>query len=375
VSRNDVAIYAPHAQALYERRPRAVGGAERQTMLLARGLAERGYRVGHIVLEVTDPAPLPERPISLVERAPMRTHSGITAQALEGERVWRALSRADADTYVFRSGWAVLGVAAVFCRLHRRRLIFSSANDLDFTFDFFNGRPVERGVYRFGVSRADAVVVQHGGQVALARKAFPRLRRIVEIPSFAEPAPLSHARPEAFLWTGRLDHFKQPLRYLDLAERLPEARFWLIPKFLGEEQSPLSEEVRRRVAQLPNLEMLEPQPHAAAMRLLERAVAVVNTGAAEGMPNTFLEAWARGIPVLTFEFDPHGRVAARGLGVSASGSFERFVTGARQLWEGRCARAELSACVRAYIDETHGLQAVTRAWDELLRTLRRDRAV
>jgi glycosyltransferase involved in cell wall biosynthesis len=265
--------------------------------LLARGLAEGGYRVAHIVLEVKDPAPLPQVPISLVERAPMRTQSGVAAQALEGGRVWRALSRADADTYVFRSGWAVLGVAAVFCRLHYRSLIFSSANDLDFTFDFFDGRPVERRVYRFGVARANAVVVQHGGQAGLARQAFPRLRRIVEIPSFAEPAPLSRARPEAFLWTGRLDHFKQPLRYLDLAERLPEARFWLIPKFLGAEQSPLSEEVRRRVAQLPNVEMLELRPHPEAMRLLERAVAVVNTGPAEGMPNTFLEAWTRGIPV------------------------------------------------------------------------------
>src|SRR5436305_10807180 len=37
VPRNDVAIYTPHARALYERRPGVAGGAERQTMLLARG--------------------------------------------------------------------------------------------------------------------------------------------------------------------------------------------------------------------------------------------------------------------------------------------------------------------------------------------------
>jgi hypothetical protein len=46
------------------------------------------------------------------------------------------------------------------------------------------------------------------------------------------------------------------------------------------------------------------------------------------MPNTFVEAWGHGVPVLTLSFDPDGVVDAYGLGIAARGSWERFVAGA-----------------------------------------------
>jgi glycosyltransferase involved in cell wall biosynthesis len=128
----------------------------------------------------------------------------------------------------------------------------------------------------------------------------------------------------------------------------------------------LEREVLERAARLPNLELLEQRPHAAAMELVDRSVAVVNTGRAEGMPNLFLEAWARGVPVLSYEFDPDSRIAREGLGVSAEGSFERLRAGARRLWEERGDRSELARRVRDYLQSTHGLEAVTRRWQQLI---------
>jgi glycosyltransferase involved in cell wall biosynthesis len=362
---HDVAIYAPYSARLYERSPAVTGGAERQMTMLAAGLARSGLSVAHVVLPVADAAPRTEGSLALVERAPFANGRGPAGRAAETAHVFAALNAADARTYVFRSGVSALGLAAAFCRARRRRLIFSSANDLDFTFEFFRGHRAKLELYKFGVRRSHAVVVQSRNQGWLASQAFPRLRRAVEIPSFAEPAPAATATPEAFLWSGRLDRFKQPMRYLDLAELLPAARFWMVPKFLHEEP-PLEREVKQRAARLPNLDILEPRPHADAMKLVERSVAVVNTGAAEGMPNLFLEAWARGIPVLSLEFDPDGRIARQGLGVAAGGSAERFTAGARQLWDGRLDRSNLSRQLRAYVESTHGPDAVTARWVKLI---------
>lgn len=362
---NDVAIYTPDAAPLYEQQQGVTGGAERQTALLAAGLARRGLSVAHIVLPLEAPRDPPEPTLSVLQRAPLATHRRFLGHPLELTRIWRALETADAETYVFRTGVAALGATALFCRIRGRGLIFSAASNLDFTFAFYEGKRPQLRAYKFGVRRADAVVVQSDEQLALAEHAFPDLRRVVEIPSFAEPAAPSAHSPEAFLWTGRLDHFKQPLRYVRLAEELPEARFWMIPKFVHEDP-PLAGEVRERAARLPNLELLEARPHAELMRLIERSVAIVNTGAAEGMPNLFLEAWTRGVPVASFEFDPDGRIGSGGLGVAADGTWARFREGAGDLWRRRGDRSELSERVRTYVASVHGLEAVTERWVDVI---------
>jgi glycosyltransferase involved in cell wall biosynthesis len=230
------------------------------------------------------------------------------------------------------------------------------------------------------VRSADTVVVQTQEQARLARDAFAQLSSVVEVPSFAESAAISSAEPEAFFWAGRLDPYKQPLRYLDLAEAMPDATFWMVPRSLDPKRSGGSpggsadlayeRDALQRAARLPNVEVLEQRPHAEVMKLVERSVAVVNTGAAEGMPNLFLEAWARGVPVISYEFDPDGRIARHGLGVSAQGSPERFVDGARALWNGRHDRTELSDRVRAWVESTHGVDAVTQRWTGLIADLR-----
>jgi glycosyltransferase involved in cell wall biosynthesis len=378
--RNHVAIYSPGAACLYERRPEPTGGAERQTTLLAAGLVRAGLRVAHIVVPVRDPDPKLSPLLTLVQRPLVTTEHGPIVRLAQLRSIWSALEEADAEVYVFRHGLPALGIAALFCRARRRRLIFAASNNQDFTFEFFVGRRIGLELYKLGIRMADAVVVQTRAQVELARSAFPRLARVEELPSFAEPAELSTAQPEAFLWVGRLDHGKRPLRYLDLAEAVPEARFWMVPRPLDPERaggSPggvqvpgLEREVGERATRLPNLELLELRPHREAMELVERSVAVVNTGPTEGMPNLFLEAWARGVPCLSYEFDPDGRIERNGLGVAAESSPERFHEGARRLWDERDNRPELSRRVRAYLESTHGQDAVSRRWVELIAELR-----
>jgi glycosyltransferase involved in cell wall biosynthesis len=379
--RNDVAVYSPGAAVLYERRPLATGGAERQATLLATGLAQGGLRVAHIVLPVEERKPDLGPNLTLVERPLVTTKRGPQVRLRQVARIWSALAKADADVYVFRHGLPAVGIAALFCRLRRRKLIFAASSDLDFTFGFFVGRRPELRLYKFGIKSADAVVIQTRQQEGLARESFPGLRIVREIPSFAEPAAPSNATPEAFLWVGRLDRSKRPLLFVELAEAVPEARFWMIARPLDPERaggSPdgtgpdleLEREVGERAARLSNLELLPLRPHREAMELVERSVAVVNTGPVEGMPNVFLEGWARGVPALTYEFDPDGRIERDGLGVAAAGSQERFAAGARKLWHERDSRGQVSERVRAYIEATHGLDAVTARWIALIDEVR-----
>jgi glycosyltransferase involved in cell wall biosynthesis len=368
----DVAIYSPRSVHWYERSDSRGGGAERQMMLLARALAARGARVGHIVLRPRDPVPL-QPGLTLVIRAPESESSSLVGGLREAVRVWRALGAADARVTIVRMATPALGIAGLWCRLHRRRLIFSSANDSDFIPGAGPDRLPTRLLYRLGLRLADTVVVQSGEQVRLARESLPRRREVVSIPSFCEPAgdvAADAAEPDAFLWIGRLTAEKDPQRFLDLAAALPDARFVLIP-VPGSAAPVDSSGVRDAARDLPNLTVSDPLPHRDLMKLVARAAAVVNTSSVEGMPNVFLEAWARGVPVLTLRCDPDGVVAARGLGLAADGSWDRFVAGGRELWDTRRDRAELSRRTRAYIEEVHSIDAVAARWADVVERVAR----
>jgi len=344
--------------------------------VLAGELARLGRDVAIIVYPVPDPDPEIDGRLTLVERATRigGDANGARGIASEAARVMRALVRANARVVVVRGGKSVVGVIALYCWLRRRKLVFSSANDFDFL-DRADLTGQRKKVYELGIRSAAAVVVQSERQAELARRALPKTSasRIVRIPSFArQVATKADGPPTDFFWVGRLIDYKRPLLYAELAAAVPDARFVLIPHLRltqTPEQSDLLARLESAATGVPNLDLQSPLPHAALMETLARAVAVVNTSSYEGMPNTFLEAWSLGIPVLTLSFDPDDVVRDHGLGVAAGGSWQQFVAGALKLWESRFERDELSERLRAYVRGAHSPEAVGLQWDALLESL------
>ncbi|MEI7761099.1 MAG: glycosyltransferase family 4 protein [Thermoleophilia bacterium] len=373
MSKRNIAIYLPSAAGLFRRSVGSAGGAERQMTLLAAEMASRNHTVGFVVYDVKDPIPDREPGLTLVQRRAHASTGGLAGIVIEAFRVIRSLLVANGRLVVVRGGTPVVGFIALYCFLRRRQLVFSSANDFDFL-------PQERfskfqsWLYSFGVRKADTVVVQSSDQVELAKKAYPTLRKLIHIPSFADdpPAIATRRNPTAFIWAGRLVDYKRPLLFVELAAALPGASFLLIPhvtKPPKEWEVDALAELAAAVAKVPNLELGGGLPHAELIVRLADAVAVVNTSEFEGMPNIFLEAWGQGVPALTFSVDPGGVVAEKGLGIAAGGSWEAFVDGARMLWETRFDQEELAERTRAYLRATHSRKAVGTYWEELFQSL------
>jgi glycosyltransferase involved in cell wall biosynthesis len=130
----------------------------------------------------------------------------------------------------------------------------------------------------------------------------------------------------------------------------------------------LVEQLTQAAADTSNLELLPHLPREKVLDLIGRSAAVVITSRYEGMPNVFLEAWARGVPVLTLNCDPDGIIEERGLGIAARGSWDRFVAGATQLLDGRYPRADAAPRARAYVEEVHSIDAVAGRWAAVLET-------
>jgi glycosyltransferase involved in cell wall biosynthesis len=279
------------------------------------------------------------------------------------------MTGASAHVLIQMNAGATTGIACLAARVRRARFIYVSMHRMDFEFAAYEPSTLNVSLYHWGIARASEVVVQHADQAQLSRERFGRDPVIINsVATHAEPRT---ERPEAFLWVGRLQKWKDPDAYLQLARAVPEATFWMIA--VPQETDP--PEMRRRVddavRDLPNLHLLAPRPRAELGELMRRAVSVVSTSESEGMPNVFLEGWSRGVPALALSFDPDGMIARNGLGSWAGGDPGRLAEEARRLWETRDDQTELAKRCIAYVRAEHGEAPVMERW---LRTIERVRA-
>jgi glycosyltransferase involved in cell wall biosynthesis len=124
-------------------------------------------------------------------------------------------------------------------------------------------------------------------------------------------------------------------------------------------------ELEARMASIHNLAFLGPKRAAEVTQLLIQSKLLVNTSTFEGFPNTMLEAWSVGVPVVSLNVDP-GHVIQREQIGRVSGTFENLCRDVEQIAhtsELNCAMGEQGL---AYVRQQHSLEAVFRAFTAIL---------
>ena len=106
----------------------------------------------------------------------------------------------------------------------------------------------------------------------------------------------------------------------------------------------------------PNVTVHGPIEREGVERFYREAGLLVCTSDYEGFPNTFLEAWSRGVPIVS-TFDPDGVIVRHGLGrVEQEPAQLAQALGA--LLDAPEAYVEASARARRYYRENHAAEAV-----------------
>lgn len=368
----DVVFYMPTVATILTAGavPQA-GGAERQVVMVATGLAARRWRVGLVSNHVRMGLPAAMDGVQLLFHRPYGGKGRHSRRVAYLREVGRMLFSVDAGALVQRSAGSTTGYVALAARLKRRRFVYSSASVSDFSFERLEPSRLVVRLFHMGVRLAGAVVVQTPEQVELCRERFGR--EPVMIKSMAEEQPLRGEEREAFLWVGSLAHYKRPEALVALARALPQAHFWVVPLAAGPVEGGGLEWLRAAEVELSNLELLAPRPRAELGELIARSVAVVNTSDYEGMPNVFLEGWARGVPALALNHDPDGVIEREGVGSFAGGSTERFAELAAAMWSERCDQREVAARCRDYIAREHSSERILDCWEDILELRSRTR--
>ena len=311
------------------------GGAEVQAWLLAKELARRGYDIHYVAQSVRGKAGATERVDGVTLRwLPYREH----LRWVQSGQWYRALKAIDPDLVIQRMTSETTGVIGLYARRHKKAFSWICTGDaiprrwLHLKRQVEANRAKAPGAMKSLVFLADAAVRDVMRQLGMRclTHAFTQnetQRRdlkaafgldSVRLPSGHErPLGISDAearRREAIvLWAGTLGKKKRPELFGELARRFEGApvRFVMAG---GHADAAYRERV---VASLPrNVEWLGPIPFEETLSWCDRAAALVNTSPPgdEGFPNTFIQAWLRGVPVLTMGVDPDGIIREHDLG-------------------------------------------------------------
>jgi len=350
------------------------GGVERQASLMSKWLASRGHRVTVLTWDEGGP---PDENIDGVRVIKIcRERAG-----LRWLRFWHprwtsliaAMKRANADLYFQNCGEYVTGQVAMWCHRHGRKFVYSVASDVDCEARLPEMHALsERVLYQYGLKAADRVIVQTYRQRELLLASFGVDSTVLRMPcvGFGNEA-YSEDRGDRVdgpvLWVGRLASGKRPHWLLRLASQFPDLQFDIVGAVARGGYGSRVVEAARASANIRVHGQVNYDEMAAFYR---RSAVMLCTSAYEGFPNTFLEAWSCGLPVVS-TFDPDDLISHKRLGMAAS-DIEGLAAGLRELMWDRDLHRQCSENARRYFLATHAVDKAMPRFEEVLGGLCRE---
>ncbi len=328
------------------------GGESVQQTLLAKAFRDKGYTVSMVV----------------------KDHGQPQGEFIDGIRVWKtfkeneglpvvrflyprltsiisALKNANSDIYYQSCAGMLTGVVGWFCKTYNKRFIFRLASDSD----CLPGEQIidlwrDRKIYEYGINRTTFIAAQSVKQVNLLQRYYNLQSIVINMAVELPESTVNRKRDIDILWVNNIRDCKCPSVVLQLAEMLPDYRFFIIggavPGF-----EDLYREVKERSMLLDNIEFLGAIPYDEVNDFFSRAKLFLNTSDIEGFPNSFLQAWARSVPVISF-FDPDGLIAIKHLGAVPS-NIEDMAVRIKHLMSDDDERQMVAATAREYVFENY----------------------
>lgn len=307
------------------------GGGELQIALLAKALVKAGHEVVAIDYNIT---------------RDFETADGIRVIAIKGynkgirylrtfthrfPQLYRTLRDERADVYYCR----IRDFRHIFSYMAARKVnakfILGLASDLDVSSfkmrvkHFYSskfgqlwwlfGGILSEIIYPFLFRNADYIFVQHEQQQKILEKKgirsviFRNLIDLRESPVIANPVR------NDFIYVGSLDKRKGFIDFFEIVKHTPQCTY----KVVGQARDKTGFLFLEKLKTYKNVTILGRLNHFDTLYHIANSKALICTSPIEGFPNTFIEAWSFGVPVLSLYVDPGNIIKKEALGFVAGG--------------------------------------------------------
>jgi glycosyltransferase involved in cell wall biosynthesis len=345
--------------------PSAVGGAERQQWLLARALAVAQWS---IVVGVTHELRVGAR----------MTIEGVQFIGIgrKHRHIFSAWHRFFLDERPHWCYWRgadhALGPAVELAKLANVKTIFATAFDTDvWPRRALSRRPYCWPLYAWGLFRCDKIFVQHDKQLSDLPVQHRYKGHIIPSIAGVVSTQKSHfVRGMYVAWVGVLRQPKRPDLLVQIAQKAPDIHFIVCgAPNIHRSPSGFGERVMKDLQSLSNLDFMGQVPPETAQEIIANAAVLLSTSDGEGFPNTFLQAWASGTPVVSLKIDPNRVIQRLGLGALSS-NVDDLVSQIRSLINAPAERETIAMRARRYAEAGHSEAVVVAEFESALGKIR-----
>lgn len=200
---------------------------------------------------------------------------------------------------------------------------------------------------------ADLIICQTEDQFKMMKHELNRTAKIVRS---GLPVPATQPKKSnnqfSVIWIGK--HWKNPQIFVDLAKRFAndaDINFIMVGIF------PFESGLRFKQIenQILNFKFMGKLDNDEVNKLLEKCHILVNTSDYEGFSNTFIEAWMRGVPVISLKLNPDNLLTEKRIGF-CSNTIDQLEKDVRTLYQKRELYQEYSQNAREYALNNHDIE-------------------
>ncbi len=345
-----------------------IGGEQVQQTLLAKAFSCRGHDVSMVVY---DYGQLDGQSWSKIHTyKAFKNGAGIPVLRFIHPRwtgLWSALKRADADLYYTSCAGMLVGLMALYCKRHKRGLVFRLASDADADpKNLLLKYKRDKMLYSYGLRHADVVLSQHRSQQRQLEINYGVPSDVADMLVEEPRADVDLGEREiSILWVNNLRELKRPDVALNLARKLPDYSLHMVGGAMPG-STDLYERIKTESRSIPNLIFHGQVPYHEVGDFYDRARVFVNTSDIEGFPNSYLQSWRRGVPVVAF-FDPDGLIKREGLGYCVN-NFNEMLQTVRKLLTDDSEWTSISERCRDYMNKFHSEDVVLEPYRRAFET-------
>ena len=311
-----------------------VGGAEVQAWLFAKELAKQGHQISYIAESLT----VKQGTTSLIDNVnvywiPHRLHFDV----LNTIRYYAILKKINPEIIVQRYTSLYTGVIGHYSKVTGTKFMWvCTDNHVPYRDHFLKNqketlrevsRPIhKRAVLILNASLRDAFrnygmkcvtypCVQNSTQYSLLLKDYGL--KGISFPSGHEVplAPPKKAFPPVILWVANMGRGKRPELFIQLSSLCQDlnVKFTMVG---NHPEKKYVDSLLKPVLNNPNFNWMGGLSFEETLKLFDATTLFVNTSKSEseGFPNTFIQAWLRGVPVISFGVDPDRVITKNALG-------------------------------------------------------------
>lgn len=220
-------------------------------------------------------------------------------------------------------------------------------------------------LYAWGLWRADKIFVQHTGQLSMLHARLRSKARILPKVCPLPPVVQPHSQRQAYVaWVATLRQHKRPDVLIDIARRATNVQFTVCGGPTDRHSPPgYGMRMVETLNTLPNVRYRGRVDSEEANEVIANAALLLCTSDEEGFPNTFIQAWSNGTPIVTLKVDPDSIIEKMKLG-AVSRTVDGAVADINGLMNSFEMREEIALRARQYISENHNESRIVEIFNK-----------